>query len=133
MGNRKTVLSVTVSLLGVAAVLGGTLGIAAAHHPASLSTGFNLVGGPFGADTPPDKFMECLPADSWSALYIWDAAAQKWSHFFNTAAPTSVPEYVNGASVGGITTVPRAAGAVLFMNNAVPAAQFPDSPGDPCP
>jgi hypothetical protein len=77
--------------LAFAAMLGGSLGLATALHQTDLGEGFNLVGGPLQTDLAPEEYVACLPAGSWSAVYIWDGANQEWQHFFNTAAPDNVP------------------------------------------
>lgn len=116
--------------VGMAAVLGGSLGFAAAAHTTNLSTGFNLVGGPLSQDTAPDQFVACLPAGSWNSIYIWDGQNQEWQHYFNTS--TGVPSYVNALSVGGISTIRKFAGVVLLMNTSVSNAKLKDAPGDSC-
>jgi hypothetical protein len=127
---RKKAMIVAGATLGFAALLGGSLGFAAAGTRQNLGVGFNLVGGPLQANVAPDKFLSCLPEQSWTGLYIWDGANQKWLHFFNAAK--GVPAYVNGANVGGITIVPRASGAALIMAQAVSNPQLVDSPNEAC-
>lgn len=127
---RSKYLAVVVSTLGVAAILGGSLGVVMASvRSQPLSAGFNLAGGPLNADTTPDQYVACLPAGSWSAVYIWDSQAQTWQHFFN---PTGVPAYVNAPSVGGIASVPRFSGVVLIMTQAVAAPHLKDSNAEAC-
>ena len=125
---KRPMLALTVTMLGLAAVLGGSLGLAAAHT-SNLSAGFNLVGGPLAADTEPDDFMSCLPSNSWTSIYIWDAANQKWQHFFN---PANTPGYINSPQAGGIQTIKRLAGVVVLTNQAVSNANFKDSPSSSC-
>ena len=68
---RKTLL-LLVSMVGVVAVLGASLGMAVAGTT-GLVSGFNLVGGPIGGDVPPASWVECItPATSWNAVYIWE-------------------------------------------------------------
>jgi hypothetical protein len=124
-------LAVAAATLGVAALLGGSLGVVmASTRSQSLSAGFNLAGGPLNGDVAPDQFVGCLPASSWRAVYIWDSATQTWEHFFNTSA--GVPAYVNSAGTGGITAVPRFSGVVLIMNQAVGSPQLKDSNAESC-
>ena len=115
--------------LTTAALLGGSLGIAVAGTRQSLGVGFNLVGGPLQADTPPDQFVACIPAASWSAIYVWDGSSQSWQHYFN---PTTVPAYVNSSAVGGISSIRKFAGVALLMNQAVATPKLKDSPGESC-
>ncbi len=132
----RPVLALTAAMVGIAALLGGSLGIVMAAHEVDLvgpsgsqSSGFNLVGGPLLADTPPEDFLECLPADSWVALYIWDAQNQRWQHYFN---PDSTPDYVNDPSTGGIETIKRLQGVVILTSQAVNDAVLKDRPSDTC-
>ncbi len=132
----RPVLALTTAMLGIAALLGGSLGIVMAAHTQSLvgpsggaSSAFNLVGGPLGADTPPQDFIACIPANSWVALYIWDAQNQKWQHFFN---PNAAPDYINSPDAGGIQTIKRLAGVVILTTQPVPNARFKDRPSDTC-
>jgi hypothetical protein len=123
---RQKALVLAAATVALAALLGGSLGLATALHTTSLSAGFNLVGGPFGGEVTPAKFTSCL-GTSWNAVYIWDAANQQWHHHFRTA-----PDYVNGANVGGIQTIPQLAGVALLMNTAVANAALPDAESDTC-
>lgn len=126
---RKTLL-LLVSMVGVVAVLGASLGMAVAGTT-PLVAGFNLVGGPIGGDVQPASWVECItPATSWNAVYIWDAPNQRWLHFFNKA--TGTPEYVNQTSNGGISIIPRFSGVALIMNNAVSSAKLKDSSATTC-
>lgn len=127
---RKAYLAVAMATLGLAAVLGGSLGMVAAGTRSNLQAGFNLAGGPLQADTAPDQFVGCLPANSWTAIYIWDAVNQNWKHYFNTG--DGVPAYVNQAGVGGITTIPRFAGVVIIMKSAVSSPRLKDSNSESC-
>lgn len=119
--------------LATSAILGGSLGIAAAGQRASLGVGFNLIGGPLQGDVTPAKYVSCLPAGSWSAVYIWDGANQRWLHFFNTGAPQNVPAYVNDPSVGGIVTIKAFAGVAIIMNTAVASPFVPEQATSNCP
>jgi hypothetical protein len=87
------------------------------------------VGGPLAADTAPQDFIACIPANSWVALYIWDAQNQKWQHFFH---PASAPGYIHRPEAGGIQTIKRLAGVVILTSQAVPNAKFKDRPSDTC-
>lgn len=129
---KRKVIVVAGATLGFAALLGGTLGFATASvRQTTLKAGaLNLVGGPFQANVAPDDFLSCLPQQDWSSLYIWDAPNQKWLHFFNEAK--DVPAYVNGASVGGISTIPRAAGAYIFVSKDIVNPQLLDTPSENC-
>lgn len=121
--------AVLAACLTTAALLGSSLGIAVAGTRQSLSAGFNLVGGPLQADVPPDQFVGCIPSASWSAIYVWDGAAQSWQHYFN---PTTVPSYVNSSGVGGISSIRKFAGVVLLMNQAVASPKLKDSSSETC-
>lgn len=125
---RARTLSLLAALLGAAAILGGSLGMASAGIKANLQQGVNpAVGGPLGGNVPPAAFVGCLPANSWSAIYLWDSQSQTWRHYFN-----NVPAYVNSADAGGLTTIPRFAGLVLIMNQAVNNPRLRDTAGEPC-
>ncbi|MGE5597211.1 MAG: hypothetical protein ACM3S1_14400 [Hyphomicrobiales bacterium] len=127
---RSKTFAVLVASLGVAAALGGSLGIVAAGvRSQPLVEGFNLAGGPLVKDTPPDAYLSCLPSGSWNSLYIWDGANQRWLHFFN---PSNVPEYVNDPAVGGIQTIKRFTGVVLLMDQEVQAPNLVDAPEQAC-
>lgn len=93
-----------------------------------LTGGYNIFGGPTeGALTAAD-FTHCLPPGSWTALYIWDPQQQRWLHYF-----ASTPTYVNRATVGGISMIPKFAGIVLITTGPVPNAFFPNAAGVRCP
>jgi hypothetical protein len=125
---RRRALSIVAAGLGLAALLGGSLGVATAGvRSTPLAVGFNLVGGPLGGDVPPAAFVECLPAGSWSAVYIWDGTTQTWKHFF-----TGVPAYVNNPAGGGISIIPRFSGVVLIMKAAVSNPRLRDTASEPC-
>jgi hypothetical protein len=125
----RPILALTGAMIGIAALLGGSLGIVAAAHSQNLVQGFNLVGGPLGADTAPQDYIACVPSGAWTALYIWDSQNQKWQHYFNT---DSAPDYINDPDAGGIETIKRLAGVVVLTTQAVPNAQFKDRPSDEC-
>lgn len=126
---KRRTIGVMAAGLGIAAIFGGTLGVAFAGT-ANLTTGFNLVGGPTAADVQAKDWVSCLPATSWSSVYIWDAPTQAWMHYFNTTA--GVPAYVNQQASGGIGSIPRYSGVVVIMNTAVASAKLPDSPSQAC-
>ena len=125
----RPILALTGAMIGIAALLGGSLGIVVAAHSADLEAGFNLVGGPLQADTAPADYIACVPSGAWQALYIWDAQNQKWQHYFNT---TTAPDYINDPAAGGIQTIKRLAGVVVLTTQAVPNAEFKDRPSDEC-
>ncbi len=125
---RKT-FAVVAATLGLAAIFGATLGVAVAGT-ANLGSGFNLVGGPTGADVQAKDWVSCIPSTSWASVYIWDAPNQRWLHYFNTTA--GVPAYVNQQASGGIGSIPRYSGVVMIMNTAVSSAKLPDSPSQAC-
>jgi hypothetical protein len=125
---RARTLSLLAAALGVAAILGGSLGMVSAGVRANLTAGVNpAVGGPLGGNVPPAAFVGCLPAGSWSAIYLWDGPNQRWRHYFN-----NVPAYVNSAEAGGLTTIPRLSGLVLIMNQAVNNPKLRDTAAEPC-
>ncbi len=127
---RKKSLAVILASMAIVAALGSSLGLVAAGTRQSLSTGFNLAGGPLQADMPPAQFVACLPASSWTAIYIWDAQRQTWKHHFNTGGGT--PAYVNDTQLGGISVIPRLSGVVLMMAQAVSNPRLKDSPNEAC-
>ncbi|MFN0148524.1 MAG: hypothetical protein ACKVT1_18635 [Dehalococcoidia bacterium] len=129
---RSKTFAVVTASLGIAALLGGSLGVVTAGvRNTNLSTGFNLVGGPLGGPVAPDQFIACLPSTSWSSVYIWDGAAQTWQHYFNTAVD-SVPAYVNTSSAGGIVNIPQFSGVVIIMKTAVSSPRLKDSNNESC-
>lgn len=128
---KKSTLVAT-STLALAAILGGSLGLAAAGTRSPLSAGLNVIGGPLKGDVAPAKYVSCL-GTSWSAVYIWDnrseaEGGQRWQHYLR-----GVPDYVNGQSVGGIATVPRLSGVALIMTSAVASPFIPDQNSETCP
>ena len=123
---RKSFGLVLASSLALAAVMGGSLGIALAKHTSTVTgvcangsngCNVNFVGAIGSGDVTPGQFTKCLSAGTWEAIYIWDGPNQQWQHFFNP----SVPTYVNQPSAGGITSIPRFAGVVLIMKLGQPA------------
>jgi hypothetical protein len=126
---RKKYVSLMLALVAVVGALGSSLGLVAAGVRSNLGVGFNLVGGPLNGDVSPGQFVACLPAASWEAIYIWDASTQTWKHYFNQSG---VPAYVNDPAVGGISTIPRLAGVVLMMEQAVSNPRLKDSPAEAC-
>lgn len=131
---RNRVIATVVATLVAAALLGGSLGIAAAgQHSSPLVAGVNpTVGGPLFGSVTPGKFMSCLPDGSWSSLYWWDATNQTWRHYLNTDG-TGVPDYVNDSATGGLTIIPRFDGVAVLMNDRVDQPFFPDRQTDLCP
>jgi hypothetical protein len=129
---KSPVLALVAMTLLLAGVLGSSLGLAAAGTRPPLSAGVNpTVGGPLGESLEPGKFLSCLPASSWTALYTWDAPNQRWLHFFNTSQ--GIPSYVNNSAVGGIVTIPRFSGVALIMASSVSNPFFPDRSSETCP
>jgi hypothetical protein len=126
---RKKYLSIVIAAVALVAALGSSLGLVAAGVRQNLGAGFNLAGGPLNADVAPGQFVSCLPANSWAAIYIWDAQTQTWKHHFNLA---DVPAYVNDPQLGGISVIPRLAGVVLIMKQAVSNPRLKDSPAESC-
>lgn len=127
---RKRTLALLLAAVALVAAMGSSLGLVAAGiRQQDLVVGFNLVGGPLNADVAPGQFVQCLPAGSWEAIYIWDQTTQTWKHYFN---PADVPDYVNETSVGAISTIPRLAGVVLMMDAPVTDPHLKDSPAEAC-
>ncbi len=120
---------VALSLL-LAAVLGATAGIAAAGSRSTLYPGLNLVGGPLFDNLPPQEYLACLPANSWRAIYLWDAATQTWRHYFNTNL--GIPAYVNRNDLGGIQIIPQAAGLWIIMVQQVDSPRVKDRASETC-
>lgn len=123
---------VAATTLAFAAILGGSLGLAAAGSKNSLVAGQNVIGGPLKGDVSPAKYVSCL-GTSWTALYLWDSrpaaeGGQRWQHYIR-----GVPDYVNSAAAGGATNIPRLSGVYLFMSAAVAAPYLPDSNAETCP
>jgi len=117
---------------GIAALLGGTLGAATAGQKPQLYQGSNpAVGGPFGGNVTPAKWVSCLPDSSWRAIYLWDGTNQAWGHHFNTTK--GIPDYVNDTDVGGISQIPRLSGLAMYMDEAVLSPFMPDSSAESCP
>lgn len=128
-GMHRKMAALFAGMLMVAALLGGTAGLASAGPRTSLSPGFNLVGGPRD-ETSPEDFMSCLPTTSWNSIYIWDSQMQVWQHYFNPAK--GIPAYVNLPTVGGISRIPRLVGVAVLMDEGVPNPRVKDSSGDVC-
>lgn len=125
---RRKSLALVAASLSAAAFLGASLGIAAAgvrNDP--LVAGFNLVGGPLRGDVAPDAFLGCLPANSWTGLYIFDSPTQSWRHYL-----ADVPAYVNAGENNGVTIVPRATGVALIMKQGVTSPHFRDTANESC-
>jgi hypothetical protein len=122
---HRRVFAVAVSGLVVAGIFGATLGLAVAKHTSQVGgmcsngqPGCNIhyVGAIRPGGVSPGKFTECLPANDWEAIYIWDGAAQNWLHYFNTS-PGKYPSYLNNTAAGGISTIPGFSGVVLIMRS----------------
>lgn len=128
---RTPAFALIVASLGIAALLGGSLGIVAAKsRPFPLLVGENY-SGPLLGDVQPASFIECVPPASWRALYTWDRVNKEWRHYFNTTK--GVPAYVNGAEVGGIILIKKGEGVAIIMDAAVQNPYLKDSEGDSCP
>ncbi|MBI5948003.1 MAG: hypothetical protein HY875_07690 [Chloroflexi bacterium] len=130
--------ALTAGMLLLAAVLGSSLGIAAGQGrrdatgaAVPLVVGQNYTGPLGNQPVTPESWLSCLPAQSWSALYSWDAANQQWKHYFNTAR--GIPAYVNKAEVGGILTLTPPAGVALIMEVKVDNPFFKDFSYESCP
>ncbi len=126
---RNPATALAAGVLGLAALLGGSLGLATAAT--QLNSGFNLIGGPM-SDVEPDHFIECIPEDSWKAVYIWESDEQEWRHYFNTDFGDGVPGFVNSVNAGGIEVVPGGGGVILYMDREVADANFPRHASDTC-
>ena len=97
---KLKIASLIFAAFGIAALLGGSLGVVTAGQKQTLFAGSNpAVGGPFAGSVTPAKWVSCLPSSSWRAVYRWDGTAQQWGHFFNTTK--GIPSYVNHEDVGG--------------------------------
>ena len=136
---NRTMLGLVAGTIGLAALLGASLGVAVAKHSNTVggvctngSAGCNIhyVGAIKASGVSPAKFTECLPAGTWEAIYTWDGPAQEWRHFFNP----SVPDFVNSANAGGITNIPGFAGVVLIMKSGTPnqSVTFLDANNETC-
>jgi hypothetical protein len=128
---RRKSFAVVAASLTMAAMLGGSLGFVAAGARDPLGSGFNVVGGPLSGDVGPAAFVQCLPASSWKAIYIWNSANQQWQHFFNTTK--GFPAYINLGQAGGISTIPKLSGVVLLMDSAVSNPFLKDTSAQACP
>jgi hypothetical protein len=137
--HRKAI-AVVFASVGVAAILGASLGIAVAKHTNSVggvcsggAPGCNIhyVGAIRNNSVSPDSFTKCLPANDWEAIYIWDGPNQSWLHYFNT---TKTPAYVNSTAAGGISTIPGFSGVVLIMRSGAPVQEVTllDSNNETC-
>lgn len=138
---KRTSLGLVVGSFALAAILGGSLGVAVAKH-ATTVTGVcpggspgcntnNFVGTIRSNAVSPATFTQCIPAGTWEAIYIWDGPTQEWRHYFNQ---TKFPAYVNSIQAGGIDQIPGFAGVVLIMTLGTPAGPVTllDSNGDTC-
>ena len=136
---KRTSLGLVVGSLALAAILGGSLGIAFAKHTSTVTgvcangspgCNINFVGAIRSGSVSPSAFTSCIPVGTWEAIYIWDGPTQEWRHYFNP----SVPAYVNSTAAGGIDQIPGFAGVVLIMKAGTPATSvtFLDSNGETC-
>jgi hypothetical protein len=142
--HRKAIAVAAVGI-GVATILGATLGIAVARHSntvggvcANGSPGCNIhyVGTIKPQPVSPATFTQCLPAGDWVGIYIWDGPNQKWLHYFNTnpGNPGNYPSYLNSPATGGISTIPGFSGVVLIMRPGAPnqTVTFLDANNEAC-
>jgi hypothetical protein len=142
--HRKAIAVAAVGI-GVATILGATLGIAVARHSntvggvcANGSPGCNIhyVGTIKPQPVSPATFTQCLPAGDWVGIYIWDGPNQKWLHYFNTnpGNPGNYPSYLNSPATGGISTIPGFSGVVLIMRPGAPNQEvfFLDANNETC-
>ncbi|MCC7365972.1 MAG: hypothetical protein IT303_16530 [Dehalococcoidia bacterium] len=131
---RTKATAVVAATVTTAALMGGTLGMAfAAPRSQPLYEGMNLVGHVSASSIPPEEFTACLPANSWTGVYLWDNrpqadGGQKWLHFFS-----GVPDYVNDTDSNGISSIPAFAGVVVLADENVPNAVFKTRTSDTCP
>jgi hypothetical protein len=133
---RNPAVGLAAAILGIAALLGGSLGMAtAATRPGGLSQGVNLIAGPLASDVEPGKFVSCLPPTSWKAMYIWRHETQTWNHYFNTKTSDGIPGFVNSPEAGGVSVVVQASGVAIIMAHDVDesSAYFIDGAADNCP
>lgn len=124
---RTKPFALAAGMLGVAAILGGSLGVAAAGTKPPLFVGMNLMGGPTGSAIQPDAYLGCLPANSWAALYSFDSKSQTWKHYY-----PGVPGYVNASGNGGISLIDRYQPLILMMSQKVDTPKLRDTPSEPC-
>lgn len=114
---RSKAFAVVAATFGLAAVLGGSLGlVAAAPRTVQLYEGSNLVGYTGTESIPAAEFVACLDKSGWIGVYRWDNrpladGGQRWLHYLN-----NVPGYVNHPSVNGIDNIPAFAGLVVIAN-----------------
>jgi|GEM_PF-2707698 len=130
---RNKALAVVIATFGLAAVLGGSLGMVAAQtrQPTELTEGMNLISSPRRSISVED-FMACVDKDGWIGLYRWDSRSeqeggQRWLHYLN-----GVPAYVNDPRVNGMHEIPPYEGLVLITTRAF-NTYFKQSPTDTCP
>lgn len=130
---RSKAFAVIAATFGLAAVLGGSLGMVAAQtrEPTKISEGMNLIGGP-RRSIATEEFMACVDDSGWIGIYRWDNRSvedggQRWLHFLN-----GVPAYVNDPRVNGMQEIPAGAGLVLLASKDF-QAYFKHSPTETCP
>jgi hypothetical protein len=131
---RRPMLALSLGMLMFAAVLGGSLGLMAAHasRQVNLVQGVQYYG-PRNAAVTPAKFVSCLGTD-WAAVYFYDTANKRWLHFFPVGGGAGqVPEWVNSPEAGGFALIPHGSAVALVMKVAKANATLPDRPEDVCP
>lgn len=146
MSGRKKGLALGI---GVALLLGATLGSAGAHQTTdpdlpigglcgdgSAGCNMHFVGNQARHAVAPDVFMQCLPAGDWIILYVWDEPTQNWLRYANTAPgnPGNLPAYLNDPATGAATEIPGLRGIALLMRAGAPNEQrsFLHSPEERC-
>lgn len=133
---QKKIIAVFAIGVGVAIVLGATVGVGLARQTPDRPIGgtcpngtpgcnIDLVGNISPQPVAPATFMRCITVGDWIGIYIWDAPNQQWLHFFNTATgnPRNLPAYLNDPAVGAISTIPQFAGVFLIMRPGAPNEQ----------
>jgi hypothetical protein len=133
---QKKIIAVFAVGVGVAIVLGATVGVGLARQTTpgpiggvcqngSPGCNIHLVGNAFPQPVAPATFMRCIPVGDWIGFYVWDAPNQRWLHYFNTATgnPRNLPEYLNDPAVGGASTIPGHGGIALIMRPGAPNEQ----------
>lgn len=130
---RNKAFAVVAATFGLAAVLGGSLGlVAAAPRHVKLYEGSNLVGYTGTQPIESNQFVACLDKQGWIGVYRWDnrsqaEGGQRWLHYLN-----NVPGYVNNPSVNGMDEIPAFAGLVVIASKDFDAV-FKTRASDTCP
>ncbi|MCK9518542.1 MAG: hypothetical protein M0R74_05880 [Dehalococcoidia bacterium] len=129
---RNKAFAVVVATFGLAAVLGGSLGlVAAAPREQVIYKNMNLVGYTGRQPIAPSEFLACVEKTGWIGLYRWENDPEtndgRWLHYLN-----NVPAYVNSPSVNGMDEIPAFGGTILIASKQFNAF-FPSRPGEACP